>query len=561
MTMKRMFLILTAVLIWTVAAAQEEMKAIYEKEFNHPFDYTANGNESGYSYASSGKEVSVFNNKTGELLWNKKYKEISDQLSKVDDVISMWDANVIFVFDRKMGKDKMACIDALKGNLLWVSSKYQDVDDVDNIVYISELNAFAVTTKDRLTMVRVRTGEELWSTDKFKGVVGDFLSMPDGSLVMINMKATLISSLFSGLKNQIVRINSKNGDIIWDQTYRGIVEKKVLTRERLVKLDVNDNKVFLTMNGIQVFDYNDGKPMWSAVYDMTPSDVVKNKKPAGATKFGAYGVVSAPVIVGDYIYVLDLVNKRNQYLKKYELKTGKMIWQSAEIEDARAIPHIYVHDDKVVLQVGGQVELQHEVKRVEANGAVSFTRTVEMENVKPLNVQCFNAITGETLWQSEKMKKGLTNLFPSGDNLIVCSGKALYSMDINTGKENYEMPLKDDNIGLADLIIDYNDEVIILGEKGVSARKKSDGSLRASTKFKKSTPLILNGQIIYGGRTLALYTTSSDFAVYDLKTMKYKSFDAKKGASAYLADDGASLYVFESGGMMSKSRFTKLSGD
>ena len=409
-------------------------------------------------------------------------------------------------------------------------------------------------------MIKVRTGEELWETDKFKGVVGDFLSLKDGSILMINMKATALGSLFSGMKNQIVRINAKNGDIIWDQTYRGVVEKKVITKEKLVKLKVEDDKVFLYMNGIQVFDYADGKPLWAAVYDQTPSDVVKSKKPAGATKFGAYGVVAQPLVVGEHIYVLDLVNKKNQYLKKYALKTGKLIWQSAEIQNARAIPGLYVIGDKVVLQVGGQVELQHETK-VRSGDGYSLTSTIEMENVKPLNVQCFNAITGEQIWESEKLKKGLTNLFLSGDNVIVCSGKALYSMDINTGKEKYEMPLKEDNIGLADLIIDYKDEVIILGEKGISSRKKSDGSYTASSKFKKSSPISYNNQYIYGGRTMALYTPGGDYAVYDLKTMKYKVYDARKDAAAYLSDDGLALYVFESGGMMKKSKFTKLSAD
>ncbi len=559
--MKRLVVVMLTVFAFIGAMAQDEMKVIYEGEVDHSFDNTANGRDDGYSFAASGKEISVADNKTGKLLWNKKFKEISDQLGKVDDIISMWEAKVIFVFDRKIGKDKMACIDATTGDLLWISSKYQNVDDADNVVYIPSLSCFAVTSKDHLTMIKVRTGEELWETTKFKGVVGDFLDMKDGSILMINMKATALGSLFAGMKNQIVRMNVKNGDIIWDQMYRGVVEKKILTKERLVKLNVEEGKVFLYMNGIQVFDYADGKPLWSAVYDQTPSDVVKNKKPAGATKFGAYGVVAQPLVVGEHIYVLDLVNKKNQFLKKYALKTGKLIWQSAEIQNARAIPGLYVAGDKVVLQAGGQVELQYESRIRNSDGSFTNQKTIEMENVKPLNVQCFNAITGEQLWESEKMKKGLTNLFLSGDNVIVCSGKALYSMDINTGKEKYEMPLKEDNIGLADLIIDYNDEVIILGEKGISSRKKSDGSYMASSKFKKSSPISYNNKYIYGGRTMALYTPGGDYAVYDLKTMKYKSYDARKDATAYLSDDGLALYVFESGGMMRKSKFTKLSAE
>jgi outer membrane protein assembly factor BamB len=556
--MKKVVIMLAMAFVFTSVWAQEEMSEIYKKEIDHSFDNTANGNDDGYSYASSGKEITVFNNKSGDILWNKKYSEISSELRKVDDIISMWGSQVIFVFDRKMGKDKMACIDATTGSLLWISSNFQNVEE-DNIIYIKELNAFAVTTKESLTMVKARTGDEIWKTDKFKGIVGDYVYMPDGNLTMINMKATVLASIFSGFKNQIVKINSKNGDVIWDQTYRGIAEKKILTRELLVKLRIEENKVFLYLNGIQAFDYADGKPLWAAVYDQTPSDVVKNKKPMGATKFGAYGVVAEPVVVGNYVYVLDLVNKRNQYLKKYELKTGKLVWQSAEIKDARAIPGLAVVDDKVVLQVGGQVELQYETRKRDPQGNVTIEQTVEMENVKPYNVQCFNAITGEQLWESEKMKKGLTNMFLFGNNIMICSGKALYSMDVATGKENYEKPLKEDNIGEADLILNFKDQVVILGEKGVSTRKKSDGSLTASSKFKRSTPIKHNGQYIYGESTLALATPKSDYAVYDLNTVKYKSFDARKGATAYLTDDGSGLYVFESGGMIRKSKITKLS--
>jgi len=554
--MKRFVVLLSLMMVGFCLAAQEEMKEDFVMEIEHTFDLTQKvGDE--YCYASSAKEITVFELPSGKLKWNKKYSDLTKELSKVDDIISMDGSGAIFVFDRKMGKDKMACIDAHTGDLLWVSAKYQDIEGADNIYYIKELDAFAVATKANLTMIKARTGEELWATTKFKGVVGDAAFASDGSLILINMKPTFIGSLFSGLKNQIVRINVKNGDVMWDQTYRGVVEKKILTKEKIVDITVEEGKVFLYMNGIQVFDLADGKPLWSAVYDMTPSDVVKNKKPPFAQAFGAYGVLAKPVIVGEYIYVLDMENKRNQYLKKISLKTGTMVWRSAEIKEARAIPGIYVVGDRVVLQVGGQVELQYITRRREGDTWV-IEKVIEFENVKPMNVQSFNAVTGEQLWESDKMKKGLTNLFPSGNNVIVCSGKALYSMDIDTGKENYEIELKEDNIGLADIILDYNDKVVIIGEKGVSLRDKADAKLTNSSKFKRSNPLSYNGKYIYGDR-MALYTKGSDFAVYDLKSVKYKRFDARKGASAYISSDGSYLYVFESGSMIRKSKFTRLS--
>lgn len=551
--MKRVLLTLVVASVFSLVQAQEEMKQTFVTEIDHSFEYTAQSDRHGYSYASSGKEITVLDNATGKIRWNKKYSEISEELSKVDEIIPLWDADAIFLFDRKMGKDKMACIDVNDGKLLWITAKYQGVEE-DNVVYIREMDAFAVTTKANLTMVKARTGEELWVTDKFKGIVGYYL-YDANELILLNMKSSLVGSVFAGFKNQIMKLNTKTGDVIWEQTYRGLVEKKILTGERLVSMREEEGKIFLFLNGIQVYDAASGKSIWSAAFDQTP-DVVK--APAGAVRFGAYGVVANPVVEGDYVYVLDMENKKNQFLKKYHLKSGKMVWRSAEIENARAIPGLYVVGNRVVLQVGGQVELQHIVRKRETDGSYTITRTIEMENVKPMNVKCYDAVTGEQKWESEKMKKGLTNMFTSGQNLIVCSGKALYSIDIESGKENYEKEIKEDNIGLADLILSFNDQVIIIGEKGVSSRSIADGALKASSKFKRSTPVSHNNQYLFGN-TMVLVTKNADFAAYDLNTCQYKVFDGRKGATAYLQDDGSSLYVFESGGMMRKSKFTKLS--
>jgi hypothetical protein len=95
-------------------------------------------------------------NATGDVLWTARYKDISEELGKVDDIMPMWDAKVLFLFDRKIGKDKIAAVDAMTGKLLWVSGKYQDVEDMDNVVYIPKLDAFAITTKKNLTMIKAR---------------------------------------------------------------------------------------------------------------------------------------------------------------------------------------------------------------------------------------------------------------------------------------------------------------------------------------------------------------------------------------------------------------------
>jgi len=550
--MKKLMALIGLFLIASMSFAQDEMAEVFTKEIGHSFNITGHSDEDDYCYASSDKEISVLKNSTGELKWNKKYKMVSEQLNKVDEIIPLWDANALFVFDRKMGTDKMACIDIHNGNLLWVSGKYQNVEE-ENIIYIRELDAFAVTTKDALVMIKARTGEEMWQTKKFKGIVGAYVIMGDGNMVMINMKSSVLGSIFSGLKNQIVKINTKNGDILWDQTYRGIAERKVITHEKLVKLDVQSDKVFLYLNGIQVFDMNTGNPLWSMAYDQTPAVV---KQPAGCRQFGAYGVVADVVTENGFVYVLDMQNKRKQYVKKYELQTGKLVWTSPEIKDARAIPNMFVHNGKVVLQVGGAVEVQY-VQVTRTSTTVTTSYVVETQNVKPYNVQCFDANTGQQIWESEKMKKGITNAYLYENNVIICSGKALYSMDMNTGNAIYEMPLKSDNVGLADQIVAYKDKVAIIGEKGVSMRNVGNGELMGSKKYKRATPLSYNGRIIYKN-ALALVTPKSDIGVFDLDKMSLKKFDARKGATSFLSSDGNNLFVLESGGTFSKSKFIKL---
>jgi outer membrane protein assembly factor BamB len=397
-------------------------------------------------------------------------------------------------------------------------------------------------------MIKARTGEELWSTTKFKGVVGAYVLSDDGYLILLNYKPTALAALFSGFKNQIVKINTKNGDVAWDQSYVGLAERKAITREPLAHIDLKEGKVFLYLNGIQVYDYQTGAQQWSAAFD---ADLNVVSAPAGARRFGCYGVVAEPIISGNDVYVIDMQNKKKQYIKKYDLNSGKLLWTSPEIEEARAIPGMYLKDNVIVLQIGGVVECQAYIYQRTRNPDGTYTITekwmVYYKNVKPNSLQAFDASNGSKIWDSERFRKGITNAFVSGNNVIVCSGKALYSMDIKSGKESYEVQLGDDNIGLAQKIIDYKDRVLVVGEKGLASHTKSDGKLVTSGKYKSAD---FNGMY---GKTLLMMTEREDIAAFDVETCKYKQFNARSGSVSKLSDDGMFVYLWE------KRTITKLS--
>jgi outer membrane protein assembly factor BamB len=543
--MKKLLTFATLLIFAFVAKAQEDMSIIWETKLGHQILHSGTSLEGEHSYAASDKEISLFDNKTGKVIWEKKFGDIAPKLNKIDELIPFWDSNTIFLFDRKIGKDQIACMDLESGKVLWTTDKYQDVSD-ESVTYIGEEDCFAIALKKELVYIRARTGEELWSTEKFKGVVGQYyFDSNEHSLTMVNFVPTLLGALFSGLKNQIAKIDLKTGEILWENTYIGRAERKVISRQFMYNLSVANGKVFLRLNGMQVYDFKTGAKVWSAAFDFTPEHIVG--KPMGAKVFGVYGAVADPVVIDQDVYVLDMQSRSKQYVKKYDLNTGKLLWTSPEIKDAKAIPGMNVIGGKVLLQIGGIVEKQY-MKITRTADQVITEYVVDFENVNPCGIQALDANTGKLIWESERFRKGITNMITFGENVVVCSGKALYSLDLATGTEKYESPVTKGGVGLATQIQPFKDDVIVVvGEKGVSTFNANNGDVINSGKYRTST---LEDRV---GNILIMKTDKADIGTFDLNTCKYKDFKARTGALTTLSRDGNFVYVYE------KKVVTKLS--
>ena len=521
--------------------AQEDMTTLWETKLEHRIEQTGTGTEErGYSYAADDKEMTVFDNKTGATKWTGRFKDLTPNLNKVDELIPFWESDVVFLFDRKMGKDQISVLDLASGKTLWSSAKYQNLSD-ENVVYIPEKDGFAISLKERLVFIKAKTGEELWSTDKFKGVAGQYVTTPDGKLVMVNFVPGNLAALFTGFKNQIVKIDLANGNILWENTYIGRAERKVISKNFLYDLSVDGDKVYLRMNGMQVYDLKTGANVYTAAFDFTPDKIVG--APAGAKKFGVYHAVADPVTVGDDLYVLDMSSKKSQYIKKYDRNSGKLLWTSPEIKEARAIPNMYVVGDRVLLQIGGNVEAQAYIYKRERQADGSYVITEEWRiwhpNVKPNGVQAFSTTDGSMVWDSERFRKGITNAIVIGDQFVVCSGKELYSMDIATGAEKFVVPVAKGGVGNADQIMTYKDVVVVIGDKGVSTFNMTTGEPVASGKYKKS-----DLEDVEGDRMI-LKTAGADIACFDLDDCTFKQFKARNGAITSMSTDGNFVYVYE----------------
>lgn len=557
------------------AMAQAEMKSVWETKLEHKCEKNELDEESGNIISSSEKEMSLVDANTGKVKWTKDFKTLSGGImKKVDERIPMWNANVIFLFDRKGGKDQMGVIDIETGNMLWSSDKYEGVT-AGSIAYIPELQMFAVASKKAFHMLKAKTGEEVWETQGFKGALGMYVyNSGDNSITALNYDPAAAGesvlgglgktlSFFGVFKSQLTKFSVKNGDILWQTDIKGAVEKEIATGRVIGRLKLLDNnKLMLTMHGLQMFDYSNGSMLWSVTYSEEVLKEAKGGIPSGYTgrklvKSAVYGAVAEPLIDGNDVYVFDMKSKKEQYVSKYDLATGKLIWKSQELKKLLIAPNLYKVGNKIIIQIGGFAQVQGIVEEKSSSGglggfgssgiSVSTYKKVKFYQMfSPYGVEALDATSGEFIWRSERFAKGVTNAFVHNGELVVASGKELYNLSPETGTEKYQVSVKDDDIKATEQIFKLGDNAILVCTKGVSCHNISDGKKAWAVRTKKGDlTTVNNGMAFYANE-------NSDQIVIDLSNGKYTTYDARKGADIEVYEDGQYMIVFE------KDKVTKL---
>ncbi len=562
--MKRVFITAIAIANICLANAQSEMKPAWETKLEHACESNEFNDQTGIIISSDEKNMSIIDANTGKVKWFKSFKELSGGLlKKVDERIPMWDANVLFLFDRKGGKDEMAVVDLENGKMLWNSEKYEGVTG-GSVAYIPELEMFAIASKKAFHMIKARTGEEIWETQGFKGALGKYYySAADHSITALNYNQfasstsgggnpfAMIGKAFGAFKSQLTKMNVKTGDVLWQSEVKGTVEKEIKTGKLLAKLKpIGTDKLMLSLEGVQMFDMASGKLIWSVTYD--PTALEERKRGIGSGYSGSklirsavYRAIAEPLIDGNDIYVFDMASKKSQYIRKYDINTGKLIWSSEELKQLTIAPNMYKINNKIVLQIGGWAEVQGIVEqKSQGFGNTSFQMTTHkkvkfFKEYGPFGVEAFDASNGQNVWRSERFKKGVTNAFEKNGQIMVCSGKALYSLGAEDGKEKYEVSIMDDDINQSEQIFCLGDNAIVVGERGLAAHDVSTGKKVWAVRTKKGDLYDISG-------TIAFYATEkNDQVAVDLTKGSYTTYDARKDGIQEATDDGEHLFVFE----------------
>jgi len=540
-------------------------QTVWESEFDNKASRIALSNSDGSIIIGTDDNSATVLNSEGKQVWSGDYKKLTTNKTNNSDfqyVIKGDKSGYLFLFDaRTIRADRVAVLDLTSGKELWNSEAYQDLLDkkeaeaeIETVKYINELDAFLIAQRGGISMVEAKTGKQLWTTKTFKGSVGKYIyDKATNQILMLNYKPTFWSALFSAFKNQLVKINALNGEIIWDAEFRGTIEKKLITREPLVDMTIKGDKLFLWLDGLQAFDINNGKKLWDVAYE---NDAEQSKKGilgiGGRGTKGIYGTLAQPVYTNDAVYLAMFGNgRKNKFIEKHDLTTGKLLWTSEKITDAYCMPHIYVTGDKLMVQVGGKVEVQEISTRRGANGMITtYKITSEYMNQKN-GLLALNAGTGQSVWRSDKFDKRITDMVIHQDKIVFAGdGDEFFAYDIATGNQKFAVKHNDAKIGKATDVIDFGDDVVVISEKGLASYKKADGTRNyATAKLSEITNFYLVGDnyflqsqndsknIIYG----------IDMSTGNIKgsvTSKGKGGSPKYGDGIDITDDGEYIFAF-----------------
>ena len=473
---------------------------VWESEFDNKATRLAVVNSNGELIVGTDDNSCSVLDKDGKPIWNGDYKKIttnSTNKSELQYTIFTENGGYLFLFDqRKLGTDRVACIDIKSGKELWNSEAYQDLipkgtkaeegldqGELETVKYIFELDAFLISQRASVILVKAKNGEKIWETNRFKGGVGKYIyDAKRNEIIMVNFKPTALGALFTGFKNQLVKINATNGDVVWDATFRGTVEKELVTRRAIIDLWIKGDKLFMYLDGIQAYNINNGQKLWEAIYE-NDMQGANGGMFSGGKRSKIYRTLAQPLFTDDAVYIVILGTRdRTKYVEKHDLESGKLLWASEKITGALCMPNIYKTGDKIMVQVGGKVQVQEYRLETTSYGMGSTVKEWVPYifwdyKAQKNSLLSLDDATGKTAWRSEKFDKRITDLIIDDDKTVfVGDGDEFYGYDIASGKQLFDVKHNDAKVGKATDVIDFGDKVVVLSEKGLASYHKKDGS-------------------------------------------------------------------------------------
>lgn len=449
--------------------AQGTFKQVWSGQFTNDCTFLHFASDDGNSILGTTKsDACLLNGNDGNLKWTGNFLDMAG-IKNTEIQFYMADAGIYFVVDRKSGNDMMIAMDATTGKKIWSNGDYKKVH-LSGLRYLPELKKILLITENSLVLINPKTGEKYWSTDRFNGAMADVhYSVENDELIILNYK-TSWGALFSGFKNQLMSINQTSGDVNWTADYFGVIHNKPTSGGLVFDMQIAGDKIFLMVNGLQVIDRKTGKELWKTDYDLYDT------KGLGGSTY-EYGGVAYPLVHDDAVYLIyNKINSKKVLLQKLDVNTGEMFWESKIDVGNAVVPTLIVENNLITLQIGGYVNIQG--SDTEGN----YFNKYRWDG--PFGVMVYNTSDGKVVWSNTDLKKRVSNIVQEGNTVYAADEKKLYAFDLASGKINYAQELKTGESGAAMQIDFSKNNIMVLGEDGVSNFQKADGSLSWTYKGK-----------------------------------------------------------------------------
>ena len=525
--------------------SQANFPVKWEAKFENDADYWRYTTDDGkFIVGTSKKDVNVIDGTTGKSIWTKTFAEIAGvKEAKTQQVIE--GTETLMFISKQKGNDELFCVDLKTGNKIWSNDQFNGIS-LGNLIYISEARCYAVIQKKGLTFIDENTGQEKGSVEGIAGVIGRYAyTAKTNELLLFAYQVNSLKAIGSGLKNNLVCVDMNSFKQKWNTVIKGVVEVKrqagksfsifdwatvginkgIGSSNVLVDLLVRENKAYVIMNGMEAFDMATGNKIWGIDYDLS-----LNRGMGGSSQL--YNAVADPLFTSEHIYITSFEKGRDKSLQKYDIETGKMLWETAVDGRKIIIPTLSLVNGLIVAQIGGFVNIQGE-----DNGG-SFSK---WKWQGPFGLKAFDTETGKLKWETEKFDDRVTNTLVKDNALYVADESSLYGINTTTGDKDFEIKLKDAKAGKAQYIFNSNSQIMVLGEDGLAAfdlKGKNKYSLTAKD-------ALMNSSDQYGETLYYIGTEDEVIAVNLVSGKEIGRFEYKKGYTYGIKNLGNTFVVYK----------------
>ena len=535
---KKLSTLILMLVMATSIFGQANFPVTWDTKFENDADYWKYTSADGkFVVGTTKKEVSVLSGASGKPLWKKSFIDMAGVKEAKSQQIMEETETMLFISKQK-GNDELFCVDLNTGNKLWSNDQFNDID-LGNLIFIHEAKCYVVLQKNGLTLIDEKTGKERGTVDGIKGVIGRYAYLKKtNQLLLFAYQVNSLKAIGSGLKNNLVCIDLATAKVNWNTVIKGVVEikksagknfsvfdwatvgveKGVGSSSVLVDLLIRENKAFIIMNGLMAFDLTNGSKLWEVEFDLS-----LNRGMGGSSQL--YNAVAEPLFTKEHIYLASFEKGRDKSLKKYDIETGKLLWETPIDGRKVIIPSLTLINGMLIAQIGGFTNIQGD----DSGGFFS-----KWKWQGPFGLKAFNVETGKLTWETEKFDDRITNMLVTDNKLIVADENSVYSMNTATGEKAFEVKLKESKVGKALYLFTFKERIMILGEEGLAAFNNK-GVMQYNFKAKDA---LMDFSDTYGDHLYYLGTEDEVIAM-NLETGKeIGRFNYKKGYKYGIKDSG-----------------------